>query len=940
MIYSIPFSLPFLGTVSEYLLNQNSHFPLSEWTIYLPTRRACSVLENALFEKSDKKSLILPRLVPLGEVNPEELSLLSPEGAAEVALLPPVISAARRRILLASLIEKFQYADHFMPFDQALRWSDNLMNLLDEMRTHGIDLKALKEGIPFTGPGEHWERVQKFLNLISDYWDRILEEEKCIEGVTWQKRLMEVQADILENKKPSLPIMVAGSLGTIPSTLRLIEVISRLPHGVIILPGFQRGLKKEALSPRHAQFFLYRLLSKLEISEEEVRDWNVEEERSGSLFLEKIFDPLSLTQQNRSFLSISNIEYIEASNQGEEARLIGVAIRQALEEGKKKILCISGDQNLLSRISAELEFWNLSILPQQTQSLLETPLGTFLHLAALWVSAPFPATVIAAIFKHPFSADKKEIWSLFERHVLRTWTGTISIPTLEYLMNRTQQNLEPALWDQLKVFYDSLKDHLGFSEGSHSLGYYLSKIESLFAWVVGKEQKIEELLIEFSSAEGIFFQELWADLKKSFDLEIKNPHNFSEIFLTLFKGHRMPLTGRGNENIFLINPSEARFMEGDFKILAGLNEGIWPTEPSVDPFFSASMRKALNLPSVEMRLGQSAHDFLSYLCGPGKILITRSLQIGGVPSVSSRFLSHLELAAKAHGLRIPLNLYLKPWTKILYHETERVACSPPKPLPPLEHRPTRFSVTDIPLLLEDPYSIYAKYILNLKRLEPFEGAEKPRLFGIFVHDILHRWPLTSGTILDEEFEGRAKLLFELYLGSIEKSRFWWEKFLILAHWVKQQKSLENTLTEIKGEVTFAVEDKLFTLVGKADRIDWDKEGAIIIDYKTGSVPSLLDIKSGKAPQLPLEALIFLKKGFSNIPILSLNALQYWGVLSEELVSIEEDLPLLVSQTQKKLEQLMGSFYKPTTPYLAHPRGFRTQGFYDHLSRVQEWYVVR
>ena len=939
MIYSIPFSLPFLGTIADYLFKQQLSFPLSEWTVYLPTRRACSVLENVLLEKACKKSLILPRIIPLGEVNPEELSLLSCEGAEKVARLPPVITTSRRRLLLGALIEKFQYADHAIPFDQALRWSANLMDLLDQMRTYDIDLKTLQTNITLTSQAEHWEKIQKFLTLVSDHWDSILEEESCIEAVTWQKKLMEIQGSILEKNKPPSPIMVAGSLGTIPSTLGLMEVISRLPNGIVILPGFQKGLEKEALSPHHPQFFLYRLLSHLGISTEDVKQLEPTPQNPSGLFLEKIFE-CSLPKNVSNPFLINNIEYVEASNQGEEARLIALAIRQALEEGKKKILCVSADQNLLSRISVELELWDLSVCPQHGSDLSDTDMGSFLHLATLWFSSTFQPTIIAAIFNHPFCKNKKEHWSLFERHILRTWTGVVSISTLDHIVGRSQKNLDSEKFCQLQVFYTSFRGHLSSAEGPHTLGHYLSKIESLISWLLETDKKTEELFLQLSPEYGLMFQNLWADLKKSSTLEVTNPSKLSDIFLTLLKGQQVSINSSSNEKIFLMSPAEARFMESDFRILAGINEGVWPAQVSVDPFFSSSIRRTLNLPSLECRFGQSAHDFLSYLCAPGNLLITRSLQVGGVSSIPSRFLSHLEVAAKLHDLKIPRNLNLKEWVKTFYHETKKVHLPPPIPLPSLTHRPTRFSITDISLLMEDPYSIYAKYILKLRKLEPFESEHKPRLFGVFVHDFLHRWPLKSHTALDGLFQQRAKFLFELYLGSLEKNRFWWEKFLILVEWVKHQKTLDRTLTEVNGEIVFAAGGNLFTLFGKADRIDWDKEGVVIIDYKTGSIPSLSDVSIGKAAQMPLEALIFFKKGFPRTPILPLKELQYWGLLSEEVISIKEDFPVLVDRTLKNLQQLMVSFYNPSTPYLSYPRGFTKKGVYDHLSRIQEWYVVR
>ncbi|OFW96610.1 MAG: hypothetical protein A2977_03455 [Alphaproteobacteria bacterium RIFCSPLOWO2_01_FULL_45_8] len=812
------------------------------------------------------------------------------------------------------------------------------MAFLDEIRTEGISLTTLKNFSSVAGQAEHWEKIQKFLTLVSDHWDAILKDEKCVEPVTWQRRFMDIQADLLERDRTKAPIMIAGSLGTIPSTARLIKVISTLKNGVVILPGLQREQKKEFLSSRHPQFFLHRLLKKLNSAPEGVRELPSKEWNNASLFLEKIFDsrftgPWILPP------SMENIQYIETSDQGEEARIICISIRKALEEGKKKILCISSDPKLLHRVSAELGFWSLSVSVQK-KSLLDTQIGSFLHLATLWFSSPFPTVVMASTFKHSFVKKKKDVWNLFEKYILRTWVGNASLLAIEHLLERESAELEPDVCDRLKTFYETLKNHLVFVQEAQPLGFYLDKLESLIAWLLGSETDLENLFLELAPEEGVVFQQLWQDLKKSSALIMTHPKMLSEILFSLLQDHQIPNVSKGNnESIFLMSPAEARFMEADFKILAGLNEGTWPAELRVDPFFSSSMRETLGLPSLETRFSQSAHDFLSAICIPVPVLITRSLRVGGVPSVPSRFLSYLEMRMGAYNLTFSQNKDLKVWARNLNSVSQKTDLQAPRPLPPVSQRPKRLSVTDVSILLRDPYSIYAKHILKLTRLEPFIPEEKSRLFGLFVHNFLHRWAPTSETPMDVLLSGRAKFLFELYLGPVEQSRFLWEKFSILFEWVKQQKKLANTSTEIKGEFSFAVEDHLFTLFGKADRVDWDQEGAILIDYKTGSIPPLSHVKEGKASQITLEALIFLRGGFSDLPPrLPLRDLQYWGLLSEEILSIKEDLSLLTAQTQQNLEQLISSFYKETTPYLSHPKGFIKEGEYDHLARLQEWSV--
>lgn len=931
MIYSVSFSQLFLGSIADYLLSRTSDFALSEWTVYLPTRRSCMVLEETLFQKNPQTSFILPRIVALGETTPEELILMSSELVEELSLLPAVIRPSRRRLLLATLIEKFRYSERGMGADLALKWADKLTAILDEMRTHDVNLKTLKEIGPVSGHAEHWEKIHTFLSLVSNHWDSILEEEQAVESITWQKRILDAYAHFLKTQGTRKPIMIAGSLGTIPSTANLIQAISKLPNGVVVLPGLEKIKQKEPVSPRHPQFFLFALLEKLDINPCHVE----------YLTDTQHFDTDTSCHKKSEFQGIEiqceNLSYMEASDQAEEARLVAISIRKALEEGKKKIVCVATDQALLKRINTELEVWDIVPLSPQSRSLIDTNLGSFLHLVTLGLSNPFPVVALASLCKHALS-KKTEDWNLFERYILRKWTGSYSLQALDYAVQRAENQMDLDTWNQVADFYNQLKKLLMDRDGTHSLKYYLKKIDTFLRWLAEHDEPAESLFLILCPEEAESFQTLWEDLHKSGDLEIVHPQNLSDVFFTLLQQPYQALVGGHTQEVLLLPPADARFIDADLKILAGLNEGVWPLEPPKDPFFTYNMRQSLKLPPLESKIGQSAHDFLSCLCGPGDKLITRSLRIGGVPSIPSRFLSYLHLGLKRKGLKLHSSNELKQWSRDLYLPPQKITLGIPAPCPPANLRPNRLSVTEIGLLLKDPYSIYAKHILKLTELNFFSNQHQYRSFGIFVHECLHEWNRDFNKTEAPSFLNRAKFLFGLHFGSWEENRFWWEKFLNLLKWVSLQSPWSNTVTEIRGEIVLPIGDHLFTLFGKADRIDWNEQSLRIIDYKTGGVPSGSSVKSGESPQLLLEALIFYKNGFSGLPIAPLTSLEYWGVLTEEKVILKDDLNLFISNIEQRLQKLMTSFLNDSTPYLSYPKGKLSDYSYDHLSRFQEWHM--
>jgi len=72
----------------------------------------------------------------------------------------------------------------------------------------------------------------------------------------------------------------------------------------------------------------------------------------------------------------------------------------------------------------------------------------------------------------------------------------------------------------------------------------------------------------------------------------------------------------------------------------------------------------------------------------------------------------------------------------------------------------------------------------------------------------------------------------------------------------------NVYSEVKGSLELDILGKKINIMAIADRIAVNNTGnAVIIDYKTGSVPTKKDVLSGLSPQLIIEAIILSENGF-------------------------------------------------------------------------------
>ena len=110
-VYNIPASQPFLPRLIEAIegkslfpeLDFSDPFALSRLVIYLPSRRACRALRETYLERAGGKTLLLPTILPLGEVQEDEAVFEAK--TPEDAFLPDAVSDLERLLTLAQLTQ-------------------------------------------------------------------------------------------------------------------------------------------------------------------------------------------------------------------------------------------------------------------------------------------------------------------------------------------------------------------------------------------------------------------------------------------------------------------------------------------------------------------------------------------------------------------------------------------------------------------------------------------------------------------------------------------------------------------------------------------------------------------------------------------------------------------------------------------------------------------
>jgi ATP-dependent helicase/nuclease subunit B len=270
-------------------------------------------------------------------------------------------------------------------------------------------------------------------------------------------------------------------------------------------------------------------------------------------------------------------------------------------------------------------------------------------------------------------------------------------------------------------------------------------------------------------------------------------------------------------------------------------------------------------------------------------------------------------------------------------------------------------VTEIQTWLEDPYAIYARHVLRLRKLEPLEQETDAADYGMLVHRGLHlfftehgpAWPDDAAAKLRDSM---ARALAEARLRPA-LAEWWAPRLSRIADWVAGEESRrraqgarpQRIATECTGQWELPSERALppFRLRGRADRIDVAADGRLaIFDYKTGTPPSQAQVDAGFAPQLLLEGAMAAAGAFGPELAGAAAELTYWhltgGFTPGDARSLFKGDAALVAEAlggaAERLAALIAAYDDPERAYLAQPHPGRVPRFSDYgaLARVAEW----
>ncbi|MEJ0062242.1 MAG: double-strand break repair protein AddB [Alphaproteobacteria bacterium] len=972
-IFTIPSGADFAASLAGGLLadSQARRVPLADYLILLPTRRAGRTLREAFIAENNGAAMLLPRLQPLGDLDPEELTFA--ETAANIGGqdIPPAVAPLRRQFLLAGELRRHDAA---LSADGAWLLAGSLAALLDEAQTHGLDFAGLDKIVP-DELAEHWQDVLRFLHVVTERWPAMLAATGMIDPVVRRNLLLERQAALWEAHPPDFPVIAAGSTGSIPATAELLRVVAHMPPGAVVLPGLDVECDAEswdAVTAAHPQHGMKSLLEKISVERRHVEIWS-----GGSIhnaaragLLQAALAPAESSSSWRqsghkpiSSDAFGGLALCECETTEEEARTIALMLRAALETPKRTAALVTRDRLLAERVAAQMRRWDIEINDSSGRSLAATACGGFMSLIRAAAEPDASGVDFLALLKHPLAAlgyDTMACRDLARLAEHRLWRGRrlrgapeIHARTLEELNWKGDAGERQAIAEILGRLDRALHPLTALLRGESAplaelLGAHIGAAEAVAAdahesgaarlWKHDDGDAAAALLHELAVSAGDFTLP-GGDYAALFDMMLAAQSVRPKYSL--------------HPRLSILGPLEARMIRADLVILGGMNEDSWPGAAAVDPFMSRPMRRQFGLPEPEAHVGQAAHDFVQ-LASQGEIVVTRARRAGGQPAAPSRFLLRLETLLKALGhesVPPPREPWID-WARKMDRPQAVAAMNPPCPKPPAGLRPKRFSVTEIGNWRRNPYGFYARRVLRLKPLgdlDPdFGGADH----GIVIHGLLQQFiadhmrdfppPEEAATELMRRGEGAFALLRD------QPAAFalWWARFENSARWFaeteyRRRADAKPLATEAEGVMRWTLDGAGYELTGRADRIDLQSGGSSIIDYKTGRVPSGREIEAGYEPQLPLLAAMAANGAFPDIQTRHVAALAYWKLTGREsggeiaLLKAPEEL---MARARAMLDDTVRSFADAAMPYLVTPQPRYVPGHDDYrdLGRIDEW----
>lgn len=960
-LYALPPGVDFAAEfVAGLHKRMRDHPPeaMARVTIYANASRTLAAIRDA-FDRGP--ALLLPRLRVVTDL-----------GAGPAAGRGPLAAPLARRLQLARLIQRLLEtrpdlaAGHSVP---ALARS--LADLMSEMQNEGLSPDAL-DAIDPGDHARHWQNALAFLRIATDFHlsgppvDRAARQRADAEAMA---------ADWADGRNlPPDPVIVAGSTGSHGATRLFMRAVAELPKGAVILPGFDfdqpqsvwEGLDERAEDHPQARFApLIRAFGP-------PHPWTQASPSSPArnALVALALRPAPVTDQWISegprlpdLIDTSvGLTLIEADQPGQEAAAIALIMRDAAERGRP-ITLIAADRELIRRVTAALDRWHLRPDDSAGRPLQLTAPGLFLrHIAGLF-GQPLGIDRLLVLLKHPLTASGSTLIESREARLqareleLELRRNGPAFPDGDTLRNWGDRgNAARRQWaDWLALWLDRaalvandnrprpLPDRLA----------ELRELAEMLAAGPGGDATLSRLWREKPGQMALaVLDQLQSHAAEGPDMA---PGDLSALLIDEMSAQAIRGDLEVHPLLRIRGPREARVLSHGDLILSGLNEGGWPQSPAPDPWLSRQMRLAAGLTLPERRIGLAAHDFQQAVAAD-RVILTRARRNAEAETIPSRWLNRMlnlmEGLPERNGPAALADMRARGarWLSMATALARPVAQVPPAPRPsPIPPAPpfADLPVTDVSLLIRDPYAVYAKRVLGLRPLNPLRPQPDAALRGQVLHLIVERMmrpppdPDTPPDQLRADFLRLTAEVLEARIPWPAARAFWMARIAGIADRIvgdELARLAEGRPQVIEERGRLTVPGMSLALTAQPDRIDLLHDGRVAIyDYKSGTPPTNAQIAHFDK-QLVLEAAMARRGGFRGLGPVDVAAIRYIQLGGDGKTHDRDLSPDMEAENWDGFLRLMAAYLTQSSGFTAlrAPERREDRGDYAHLARFGEW----
>jgi ATP-dependent helicase/nuclease subunit B len=978
-LFNVPLHMAFADALASGLLARCGHDPLRLCgaLVLLPNRRAVTALTEAFVRQLPARNangsggLLLPRMVPVGDLDDGGFARLVEGQAPLPAAVPPLV----RRFELARLAERLPGGARTAV--ERLRLGDALGEVLDALLAEEIAPEALRAAADGQDLADHWQKTLAYLELIIALWPEARAGIGGSEGVTRLAALIDATVARWQAAPPAGLVVMAGIANPTPALVRLARAVLHLPDGLVVLPGLDDDLSEagearwqavrlaDPADPEsrddagHPGWGLRKLLAGLGLDRRDVQAWPAGSgpldgppERAAALLA--ALAPAAAVPRMPAAVTGGGLALAECATAAQEAQVVALALREALEVPGQRAALITPDPVLARRVAAHCRRWGIEIDSSAGTPLALTPPGALALGMADALAQAFAPALLLAVLKNRLVAPADDD---FRRGValadlaLRGVRPPAGLDAVGEAIDRWVADHARDAAPAMRLWWQRVADALMPLDQLRELADF-----SLPDLMAALRRAITALAGDggWAGPDGRQLAALVADLERdgSHFCAVR-PDDAPALLAALIGGAAVRVPGRGHPRLAILGPVEAQLTRADFMVLAGLNEGTWPGRPAPDPWLAPAIRTRLGLPGTARAQGLSAQDFLRAACAP-KVLITRARRDPGGPQLPSRLwlrlIAHFERAGQASLPRRDDLVALA--TALDGAAAGPQPVQPPRPNPPLTLRPDGITITEIDTLIADPFAFHARRILKLRALDPLDQDPTPAMKGTLAHKVLERW-IGEGhgdlpqldRIAAEELDAQARhfpRLAAAWAPRMRRALLWAGRRILddeADGWHQMRAEVKGQMPLVGGVV----------LRGKIDRVDWHHDGRLrVVDYKTGAAPTGKRVRALEAPQLALGLAIAVRGGLVHagrpLPGGAAGGIEYWQLKGARKEAGKASNPLgkdgdaaaHVDEVVERAAELAAHYLLAEHPFPAKLRPAWAWQDYDHLARVGEW----